>query len=87
MRRAAEKISSVLDIPPESLSGVMRVTITGTRDIRIECHEGLIEYETTLISVNCGEKIVSIFGTGLELVSMNADELLVRGNITRLEYE
>jgi len=87
MRSAAGKISQALDIPSEALTGIIRVTVTGTQDVRVESHEGLIEYDTSLISVNCGEKIVSIYGKKLELVSMNADELMIHGDISRLEYE
>jgi sporulation protein YqfC len=82
---AITKISEKLDLPPDTLSGQARVTLVGSRSVRVESHRGLLEYDTALISVNCGEKILGIYGQNLEILSMNAVELLIRGDVSRIE--
>ena len=80
-RGIAEGISEKFDIPGEGVAGQTRLTLTGTRRVHIENHRGVIEYNETLISVNCGDIIISITGENLELQSMNAQELLIRGDV------
>ncbi|MDR0905933.1 MAG: YabP/YqfC family sporulation protein [Oscillospiraceae bacterium] len=82
LARAAERF----DIPGEAL-GQTRITITGERRLFIEKHRGILEYGRELISVNCGRKILAVYGTKLDLVSMTSEELLITGEITRIEFQ
>ncbi|MDR0446151.1 MAG: YabP/YqfC family sporulation protein [Oscillospiraceae bacterium] len=82
--RAAERVAERFDIP--AFPGAPRLTLLGSRRLHIERHRGILEYGTDFISVNCGRSVLGIFGASLELRSMSAEELLITGDISRLEF-
>jgi sporulation protein YqfC len=82
--RAAERAAERFDIP--ALPGAARLSLLGSRRLHIERHRGILEYGEGFISVNCGRQILGIFGASLQLSSMSAEELLITGDIRRLEF-
>ncbi|MEL4105679.1 YabP/YqfC family sporulation protein [Oscillospiraceae bacterium WX1] len=85
--RLIDRAVEMFDLPGEVLAGQPKLTVTGNRQVHIECHKGLIEYDGSLIAVNGGAVVVKITGERLELVSMTADELLVKGLIAAIDFE
>lgn len=86
-RRVLERAAEYFDLPAEVLAGLPKITMTGGRRIHIESHKGILEYEPERISVNCGAAVIRIRGSRLELVSMSANELLISGEISGLDFE
>jgi sporulation protein YqfC len=82
--RAAECAAERFDIL--ALPGAPRLTLIGSGRLHIERHRGILEYGGEYISVNCGRQILGIFGGALELKSMSAEELLITGDISRIEF-
>lgn len=80
--RFAEKF----DIPADALPGTPLITMTGNRRLHIDRHHGILEYGREFISVNCGSKMIGVYGNALELASMSSRELLITGNIHRVEF-
>ena len=83
LTRAAE----LFDLPGEVLAKMPRITLTGNRRVHIDCHRGILEYTNTLIAVNGGSVILKIHGERLDIASMSAEELLIMGEVSRLELE
>ncbi|MDR0861900.1 MAG: sporulation protein [Oscillospiraceae bacterium] len=83
LTRAAE----LFDLPADAIAGQMSLTMTGQRRLRIENHRGLLEYGNELIAVNTGGAVLRIYGSGLELAAMTADDLTVTGTLHRIEFE
>ena len=81
--RAAE----MFDLPAEVMVGVPKLELTGNQRMHIEGHNGVFEYSDALITINGGEMLMKIYGAGLEIASMNAEELLITGNIHKFEFE
>jgi sporulation protein YqfC len=50
-------------------------------------HRGILAYGTQEIHISGGQLLVRVEGQGLELKAMNGDELLITGEIRRLEVE
>ena len=75
------------DLPADVLPGTAVITLNGSRRLHIERHRGILEYGREFISVNCGSNILGVYGAALELASMNATELLIIGDIQRIEFE
>jgi sporulation protein YqfC len=82
-----DRAVETLDLPGEVLAGMPKLTVTGNRRLHIECHKGIIEYNDSLIAVNGGAVLVKIRGEGLEIVSMSAEEILIRGFVVSVEFE
>jgi sporulation protein YqfC len=82
-RKTLERVSDAFDLP--GVGGPANLTLSGAHKIHIENHRGILVYDTALISVNCGEKIISIRGASLELRGMNGSEMLIYGDIAAIE--
>ncbi|NMA25350.1 MAG: sporulation protein, partial [Clostridiales bacterium] len=82
-----DRAVETFDLPGEVLAGLPKLTVTGNRKLHIECHKGILEYDGSLIAVNGGASILKIRGDGLEIVSMSAQEILIRGFLTSIEFE
>ncbi len=80
------KIAERFDIPADAVTGAPLITLTGNRRLHIDHHRGILEYGREFISVNSGNSILSIYGTSLELASMSSSELLLTGDIQRIEF-
>ena len=81
-----EKAANKLELPGEVLAGFPRITLTGNRKLHIDNHNGILEYSENLICVNCGKMMLKISGDRLDLVSINGDELLIKGFISNIEF-
>jgi sporulation protein YqfC len=82
-----DRAVDAFDLPGEVLAGLPKLTVTGNRRIHIECHKGIIEYDRSLIAVNGGAVLVKIRGENLEIVSMSAEEILIKGLVVSVEFE
>lgn len=78
--------ASEADVSPIFLSSISRIQITGNSEILIENHQGILEYGTCDMRINCGDHILSICGDNLELKVLNADELSIIGNIKNINF-
>ena len=76
-----ERTAEVFDLPGDVVAGLPRVEPTGSRELRMENHRGILAYGSEEIHISGGKLIVKVRGTGLELKAMNARELLITGTI------
>lgn len=80
-----EKTAEVFDLPGDVVAGLPRIEITGSRELRMENHKGILAYGSEEIHISGGKMIVKVRGAGLELRSMNANELLITGSISGVD--
>lgn len=76
-----ERTAEVFDLPGDVVAGLPRLELTGSRELRMENHRGILAYGSDEIHISGGKLIVKVRGTGLELKAMNARELLITGTI------
>ena len=86
-RGPLERAAEIFDLPGEVLAGMPKLEMTGNRRLHIEGHKGVLEYSGALIAINGGAALMKIYGEELEIISMNAGELLIMGNIHKFEFE
>ena len=82
-----EKTADVFDLPGDLVAGLIRVEITGSHEVRMENHRGILAYGGDEIHVSGGKLIAKVRGRGLELRSMNASQLLITGEIAGVDLE
>ena len=80
-----ERTAEVFDLPGDVVAGLPRVELTGSRELRMENHKGILAYGPEEIHVSGGRLIIKIRGSNLELKAMNAGELLITGEIAGLD--
>ena len=78
--------AELFDIPMDLLTGLPHVELMGNRQFYMENHRGILSYSEAEIAVSAEGLIVRIFGKKLELISMSADALRIRGAIARVEW-
>ena len=83
--RLLERTAEVFDLPGDLVAGLLRVEITGSREVRMENHRGILAYGSEEIHVSGGRLVARVRGRGLELRSMNASQLLITGEIAGVD--
>ena len=71
----------------EKTAEVFDLELTGSRELRMENHKGILSYGDDEIHISGGKLVVKVRGAGLELKSMNASQLLITGAIRAVELE
>lgn len=80
-----EKTAEVFDLPGDVLAGLPRIELLGSRQLRMENHQGILAYGSGEIHISGGKLIVKVRGEELNLRSMNGAELLITGRISGVE--
>ena len=81
-----EKAARRMDIPSDIMAGLVKIELLGAREIYIQNHQGLLEYGTREIHINCGEMTLRLTGEGFVIRAMTARDLRIEGLIFTLEY-
>ncbi len=82
-----ERAVETFDLPAEVLNRMPKLTVTGNIRLHIECHQGLLEYDPSLIIVNGGAMILTVRGTDMDISAMNSEEILIKGLIQGIDME
>ena len=80
-RGLLEKTAEALDLPGEIVAGLPHIELTGSRQLRMENHKGILAYGSEEILISGGKLVVKVRGKDLELRAMNAGQLLITGAI------
>ena len=84
-RRVIERTAEMFALPADA-AGASRMVITGNRRLLIENHHGVAEYGSGRIDIDCGGILLSITGRDLEICAMNRHEIVVAGDMEKLEF-
>lgn len=84
-RGVALEIAERFDLPPEALSGVPKLTLTGSRRALVENHRGLLEYSRECVEINGGRIRLRLVGHDLELRAMDTSDIVITGEIFSVE--
>jgi sporulation protein YqfC len=77
----------LFDLPYELSGGVSKLTVTGTGDVYVERHRGLIEYADGMVAISTGGGTVRFFGSGMSLTALSGDEMRINGQLERIEFK
>ena len=80
-----ERTAEVFDLPGDVVAGLPRLELTGSRELRMENHRGILAYGSDEIQIAGGRLVVKVRGENLELRAMNAGELLITGALRGVE--
>lgn len=84
-KRIIERTAEMFSLPGDAI-GMSRLVATGNNKLLIENHKGVAEYSCEHISINCGSIMLGITGSNLEICAMNRHEIVVGGDIEKLEF-
>ena len=81
-----ESLSGVLEIPKDTLIDIPKIEMLGNREFLIESYKGIIEYSQSVVKVNTSKNVITLIGKDMQIKSMSAYELLIRGKIDSVEF-
>lgn len=85
-KTSAEKIMDIFDLPKNKSGIVTALHITGTYEVMVEGHKGIIKYTDEMISINCPQFIMKINGENLEITSVADEYITIKGRVAGVEY-
>ncbi len=87
LTRTRETIAEKLDLPRDVMLNLPKITVTGNNEIVVENHKGVILFEEKEIKINSSVGVISISGSGFEILFMGGSTLTVSGKFRTVVYE
>lgn len=85
--RTKETLAEHLELPRDVILNIPKITITGDNEITIENHKGIILFEEKQIKVNSKVGLITIFGSGFEILFIGGSTLTISGKFKSVAYE
>lgn len=79
-------VSTLLQLPPTSVSGMSQIDIMSNREAIIEGCRGVLEYNEDYIRLNLGNMSVRFCGRALQLRSLSEESVIIEGFIQSIEF-
>ncbi len=83
-KKLKQKLQAAMEIPRELLKGYSRVTMIGKEEVWIENYKSILEYDDNLIRLSNN---ICIYGQNLSVQEITSEDILIVGQINRLEFE
>lgn len=78
-------LSEALELPKDIVMDLPKVVLIGNIQLNISNHKGIIEYTQNIIRINSSIGIFKIEGENLELKTILLEEIVIIGNIEKIE--
>lgn len=80
---SAAAVGESLGLPP----GSIQLTLYGRKQLLAREHRGLLGYGDREVILSAKDGRVRILGSGLTIAAMDAESIVIRGNISGVEYD
>lgn len=81
------KASRLFDLPGEALGGMLRVELTGNREVFVGNHKGILELSENEVVLSFGKKEkLHILGRNLIVSAMTTEEIRLSGIINTVGF-
>lgn len=76
-----------LELPPDVLIDLPRLTLVGNLQLTVENHKGLTQFAPNVLGIATRTGRIHIHGDELEIANIGADEIRVLGRIASLRFD
>ena len=83
----AAALSDKAGVPPEILTGLPVIELTGDYSVCIEGHRGISEYSQQAVKIKVKIGVICITGSRLRIRIMNRQKIILDGAIRALLFE
>ena len=87
IEKIKRNISKMLNFSPDLLIKDITITIYGAFQANISGCKKILVYDDSMLVVSNMEKQLKILGSNLVLHEMSEDEIILRGDIKKVEFE
>lgn len=77
----AKKITEVLEIPPEALLNIPKITIVGKEKVHVENYTALLDYKRESVRLKYEGGVIDISGRNFEIKAIGEENIVVLGKI------
>ena len=77
----AKKITEVLEIPPEALLNIPKITIVGKEKVHVENYTALLDYKRESVRLKYESGVIDISGRNFEIKAIGEENIVVLGEI------
>lgn len=84
--RSIQRVTELLEIPPEVLVNVPRVEVVGHLQFRVENHRGLEQYQPHRVVLRIPDGYLIVTGCDLVIGWIDRNELLVTGQVRSIIF-
>jgi sporulation protein YqfC len=78
--------SQMIDLPPDVMHDIPRITMIGNRQIYIENHRGVVLFASDAMKLAVNNGFVELEGSQLVIRAITSDEILIEGLIVGFKY-
>ena len=86
MKKLAEDVSELLDLPEDAVLGSARVEITAGKRLLIDNHRGVLNYSEETVTALLPDGKLTVCGDRLRMKAMTDRQLLITGRIDSVEW-
>lgn len=83
-RQVEGSLADILELPPDVVLDLPRLTVIGNRRVVVQNHRGIIAYTPHQVRVGATGGEVEITGVELQLEAIRSEELIVKGRIGQI---
>lgn len=85
--RLQEAVGNVMAMPRDLVLRLPRIILLGNMQCCVENHQGILQYQPHVVSLQAGAYRIYIEGQELVITSLTADAIYVEGKIGQVRYE
>ncbi len=74
-------------MPKDVVMDLPKVSVCGDREIFVENHKGLVEYTDTEIRLKMKDGMIRVKGSGLRIIVMEYDRMVINGVFEGVFYD
>ncbi|MGE5380178.1 MAG: sporulation protein YqfC [Methylocystaceae bacterium] len=90
MERKRDKVNhfmaDFLEIPRDLVLNLPKLTVIGAREVFVENHRGIMEYQEDRIRINLARGYLEITGSDLEIKAILPDEMSIIGLVRSINF-
>ena len=87
INKGREMLVDKFDLPAEIVMDIPKIIITGNKEITIENHKGISNFEKNLIKVNSKVGNINIEGSDFEILYIGGSTISINGKFKAIIYE
>lgn len=90
MRRLSRKFNKItaklLDLPPDVVFDLPRMTMIGNRQLYIENHQGVLYFSSEVLKLRLSKGQLEIHGEQLVIRAILTEEVMIEGIVSEIKY-
>jgi sporulation protein YqfC len=85
-RRLRQRLASLLELPGDVVMDEARITLVGARQMMVENHRGVVEFNASRIVLGLPAGSMAVEGEEMAIATISPDQVEIQGRIKAIRY-